>query len=330
MKRATHKKATIVHQLEEIEDSGPGGVVTLGSGAELAVTSLNKIFFPDDGYTKGDLMRYYARVADVILPAIADRPLVLKRYPNGIKGQSFYQQNAAPNVPKGVRVETIRSDRGERQRRYVGGDLTTLLYTVQLGAISVDPWHTRVSDLSAADYTILDLDPGPGTSFRDVVEVALLVHDIIEEYGFTAVPKTSGSSGIHIVIPLEADLSDETAMLAAQIIATQVAERAPSLATVERAVKARPKGTVYVDYLQNIRGKSVAGVYSARARAGATVSTPLEWKEVNAKLDPGKFTIETVPRRLERVGDIWARAMKRRNSVRALLDSLPKKPKSRR
>ena len=328
--RTSAAGSRVVDSLEEIERSGGDGTVELGGGATLTVSSLGKVFFPRDGFTKGDLMRYYARVEDAILPVMRDRPLVLKRYPNGIDGQSFYQQNAPESVPAGVRAETIRNEEGERQRRLIGGDLLTLLYIVQLGAISVDPWHSRVARLNEADFTILDLDPGPKASFSTVVEVAKLVKDELDTLKLTAVAKTSGASGMHIVVPLEPGLSDETAVLAAQLVATRVVARAPRISTIERAVRARPSGTVYVDYLQNIRGKTVAAAYAVRARPGATVSTPLEWSEIDKGLDPRDFTIESVPDRLRRRGDLWARAMKKSNSIRAVLDARATKPKSRR
>jgi bifunctional non-homologous end joining protein LigD len=320
----------VAARLLEIEQAGGDGTVELGRGATLAVSSLGKVFFPRERITKGDVMRYYAGVEASILPIMRDRPLVLKRYPDGIDGQSFYQQKAPDRVPPGVRAETILNERGERQRRLIGGDLATLLYTVQLGAISVDPWHSRVPRLEQADFTILDLDPGPKASFGRVVEVAKLVRDELEELKLTAVAKTSGSSGMHIVVPLDAGVPDEAAVLVAQVIATRVAARAPTIATVERSVASRAPGAVYVDYLQNIRAKTVAAAYSVRARPGATVSTPLEWKEVDDTLDPREFTIETVPERVRRLGDIWARGMKTGNSVRALLDAPARRPKSRR
>ena len=328
--RTSTARSPVVERLEEIERSGGDGTVELGGGASLAVSSLGKVFFPRDRFTKGDLMRYYARVEDAILPVMRDRPLVLKRYPNGIDGQSFYQQKAPDRVPAGVRAETIRNEQGEQQRRLIGGDLLTLLYTIQLGAISVDPWHSRVPRLDQADFTILDLDPGSKASFSTVVEVAKLVQQELDALELTALPKTSGASGMHIVVPLEPGLSDETAVLAAQLIATRVAARAPRIATIERAVRARPTGTVYVDYLQNIRAKTVAAAYAVRARPGATVSTPLEWSEIDKGLDPREFTIESVPGRLRRHGDIWARVMNKGNSMRPLLEGRAAKPKSRR
>ena len=319
----------IVSQLDEIERAKGDGTLEISRGVTLAVSSLGKVFFPQERITKGDLMRYYARVASSILPIMRDRPLVLKRYPDGIEGQSFYQQKAPEHAPPGVRVETIQNERGERQRRFIGGDLATLLYTIQLGAISVDPWHSRVPKLELADFTILDLDPGPKAPFSRVTEVAVLVREELDTLGVHAVAKTSGASGLHVVLPLTPGVPDETAVLAAQIVATRVVARASTIATIERAVAARPPGAVYVDYLQNIRGKTVAGAYSVRARPGATVSTPIEWSELDTSLDPRDFTIETVPDRVARLGDIWARDMKKGNSVRAFLGARPRKAKSR-
>jgi bifunctional non-homologous end joining protein LigD len=319
----------VVAQLEEIQRAKGDGTLEIAPGVTLSVSSLGKVFFPQERIMKGDLMRYYARVASSILPIMRDRPLVLKRYPNGIEGESFYQQKAPEHAPPVVRVETIRNERGEQQRRFIGGDLATLLYTIQLGAISVDPWHSRVPKLELADFTILDLDPGPKAPYSRVAEVAMLVHEELDSLGVRAVAKTSGASGLHIVLPLKPGVPDDTAVLAAQIVATRVAARAPSIATIERSVAARPPGAVYVDYLQNIRGKSVAAAYSVRARPGATVSTPMEWSELDPSLDPRAFTIETVPDRVARLGDIWAREMKKGNSVRTFVDVVPRKSKPR-
>ena len=304
-----------LERLEEIEAEGGNGILTLPGGARLELSSLGKVFFKKDGYTKGDLMRYYATVAPMILPTIRDRPLVLRRFPNGIDGKAFYQQKAPEHPPEGVRVEPILAGDGEEQERLVGGDLATLLYIVQLGAVSVDPWHSRVQSLESADYTILDLDPGPRASFERVVDVALWVNETLDALGLHGVVKTSGSTGLHIYVPLPPRTPTQAATIVAEIIARRVATAHPKEATVERSVKARPASSVYVDYLQNILGKTVAGPYSARARPGATVSMPLDWSEVTHDLDPREFTIVTAPARLEKVGDLWGKAMKQKNSL---------------
>jgi bifunctional non-homologous end joining protein LigD len=316
---------SVAGRLLAVEQAGGDGVVQLGKGQSLAFTNLGKVYFPAkrDPLTKGGLARYYAEVSRVLLPWMKDRPLVLRRFPNGIEGQAFYQQTPDAEVPAGVRVETIVEPDGDHKRRLIGGDLATLLYTVQLGAISYDPWHSRVQSLEYADYTILDLDPGEGTRFKTVVEVARLVKEELDRYGLHGALKTSGSTGLHIYLPLPARTPLETATLLAQFVASRVAARAPKIATIDRAVKKRPRGTVYVDYLQNILGKTVAGVYAVRAKPGATVSTPLAWDELTADLDPRAFTLLTVPGRIAALGDLWGPAMKRPIALRRFLRAAP-------
>src|SRR6476469_9373015 len=191
----------VARQLEALEDDGGDGTITW-RGGQLDVSNLGKVFFPKTKTTKGDLMRFYARISPLLLPAIADRPLVMKRYPNGVKGPAFYQQKAPDKVPNGVRVETVSDEGLTTAQRLVGGDLATLLYLVQLGAISIDPWHSRVHSITTADYAIIDLDPGPRAAFERVVEVALVVNETLDQLGLHAIPKTSGASGMHIVLPL--------------------------------------------------------------------------------------------------------------------------------
>jgi bifunctional non-homologous end joining protein LigD len=318
-KPATKSRAgSVEQQLEAIERDGGDGSIQIKRGVSLHVSSLDKVYFPADGYTKGDVMRYYARVAPQILPVMLDRPLVLKRTPEGIQGEVFFQQKPPEHAPPVVRVGTVVNDDGVSADRIVGGDLATLLYTVQIGCVSVDPWESRIDSLDAMDYTILDLDPGPRATFDRVIEVARWVKEELDEHGLRAGLKTSGSRGLHIAIPLPLRTPYEAGLLLAQLIATRVAEAHPRDATVERSVKARPPAAVYVDYLQNVKGKSVAAAYCVRAKPGATVSTPLQWKELNGRLDPRELTIETVPRRIAKLGDIWSSALKTRNTGAAI------------
>jgi bifunctional non-homologous end joining protein LigD len=312
-------KKAIMGQLSAIEDAGGDGTLDFGGGKTLKISNLDKVFFPKEKYTKGDVMRYYTRIEDFILPTIRDRPLVLKRFPNGIDGESFYQQNASETTPPEVRVEVIEAAGGEKQRRFVGGNLLTLLYTIQLGAISVDPWHSRVGSLEYADYTIIDLDPGPRANFARVVQIARWAKEVIDGFGLHAAIKTSGATGLHIYLPLPPKTPNEAATLVAQMIATKVADAHPKEATIERSVKARGAATVYVDYLQNIQGKTVAGPYCVRAKPGATVSTPLKWTELRDDLDPHDFHLGNAAERFEKIGDIWNEAMRKKNSLRALI-----------
>ena len=312
-------KDTLLEQLTAIEQKGGNGSLDFGGGKTLKVSNLDKIFFPKEKYTKGDLMRYYTRIADFILPVAEDRPLVLKRFPNGINGESFYQQKASETTPPEVRVELIETDGGEKQRRIIGGDLLTLLYTIQLGAISVDPWHSRVQSLEYADYTIIDLDPGPRANFARVIQVARWAKEVIDGFGLNAAIKTSGSTGLHIYLPLPPRTPNDAATIVAQMIATKVSGAHPKEATVERSVKTRGAATVYVDYLQNIQGKTVAAAYSVRAKPGAMVSTPLKWNELTDDLDLRAFHLGNAAERFEKVGDLWGEAMKKKNSLRALV-----------
>jgi bifunctional non-homologous end joining protein LigD len=318
--RKAGKRSTVdvVTQVERLTKEGHDGMLTFGGRKTLHVSSLDKIFFPDSGITKGDVMSYYASVASVLLPALKDRPLILKRYPNGIDRPSFFQQNAGAHLPKGVRTAEVETEDGARATRLVGGDLPTLLYTVQLGTIAVHPWQSRLPHTDYADYSTIDLDPGQGVPFQRVVELATLIGQELERFGLVAALKTSGSRGLHIVLPLPARTNYQRSARLAEAIAAYIASRHPKLATLERGIKERPPGTIYVDAQQNARGKSVASAYSVRERPGAPVSAPLEWSELNGELRLEDFRIETLPSRLKRVGDIWARAMKRRNTVKAI------------
>ncbi|HEX8847983.1 MAG TPA: DNA ligase D [Gemmatimonadaceae bacterium] len=313
-----YANAPIVAKLAELEQSGGRGTIALGRGASLDVSSLDKVYFPKDGITKGALFRYYATVAPLILPTVKDRALVLKRTPEGIEGETFFQQKAPEEAPDVVRVENVPESDGDTKRRLVGGDLATLLYCVQLGCVSTDPWHSRVQSLENPDYTYLDLDPQPKAGFQRVLDVARWVKEELEELGLHAALKTSGSRGLHVCVPLPPSATWDTAVTLAQIIAANVAQKHPKDATITRAVSDRSPKSVYVDYLQNIRGKSIAGAYCVRAKPGATVSTPLDWSELTDDLDIHEFTVETAPARFRKVGDLWNPALKKRNSAAAL------------
>ena len=305
----------VVQQLTRIERDGGDGILRLDAGATLAVSSLDKPFFAKDGITKGGLMRYYARVAPVLLPAIDGRPLVLKRYPQGIAGPSFFQHDPGDRVPEGVRTATVRTELGTEEARLIGGDLATLLYTVQMGSIAVNAWHSRIESIDTPDYAVLDLDPGPRVTFRKVVEVARLVRQELSALGLDGAPKTSGSRGIHILVPLPAGTGYDASAALAERIAQRVVDADPALATVERALADRPRGSVYVDHMQNAHGKTLASVFSARARAGALVSTPLSWRQVTPELDPTRFTVASVARERTRLGTRWTACMAAENRL---------------
>ena len=299
----TEELQAVVARLQALEDAGRDGTLALPDGT-LDVTNLRKVFWPASGLTKGDLLRYYTQISPWLLPVVADRPLVMKRYPNGVQGKAFYQQRAPDSVPPGVRVETVEEDDEGPMPRLVGGSLLTLLYVAQLGAISFDPWFSRVQAPSAADFVAIDLDPMPGVPFSQVRDVARWVHEALRMLDVPAALKTSGSSGLHVYIPLAEGTSYESGQLLCQIVATAVATRHPRVATVERTVARRGR-TVYVDYLQNIEGKTLACAYSARASQFAGVSTPLRWDEIDGDVRPEDFTVDTVLGRFAETGDLW-------------------------
>ncbi len=296
--------SAIIEQLTALEQAGKDGRLTLPDGDTLEVTNLQKVFWPDIGRTKGDLLRYYAGVAPLLLPVIDDRPLVMKRLPNGVTGKAFYQHRAPEPVPPGVRIETLPDD--DVPARLVGGGLKTLLYMAQIASISMDPFFSTMRSLDHPDQVAIDLDPQPGATFAQILDVARWVHEILERVGVNGYPKTSGSEGLHIFIPLPEGTPYDAGLLFCQIVATMVAAQHPKVATVERMVKRRQAKTIYVDYLQNIQGKTLACAYSARASAFAGVSAPLTWTEVHESPAPQDFTIDTMPARIAAAGDLWA------------------------
>lgn len=305
--RSTLSKAAIAKllgQIDAIQDAGGDGVLQLPGGDRLEVSNLGKIFWPALKLSKGDLFRHSVRVAPYILPVLADRPLVMKRYPNGVDANPFYQHRAPDKLPAGVRVERATSET-ETRAHIIGGSLMTLLYTAQLAAISQDPWFSRIGSEDLVDHVAIDLDPPEGLAFARVLDVARWVRDELGELNATGFAKTSGAGGLHVYIPMPPDTPYQAGLLFCQIVSTMVARKHPKVATVERSLKAR--GTrVYVDYLQNARGKTLASAYSARASAFAGVSTPVSWDEIDAGLSPKDFTIRTTAARLEAVGDLWA------------------------
>ncbi len=324
-KRATERRksasgnADVIRHLDRIERMGGNGSLEFHDGRSLDVTSLDKVFFPNDGCTKGDLMRYYAAVSTAILPEIDGRPLVLRRFPDGIAGVSFFQHSAGDSTPPGVRTALVSVEKAGRQPRFVGGDLPTLLHTVQLGVISVDPWHSRVDSLDEADYSILDLDPVDGAEFADVVHVARMVKRELDEAGLHGALKTSGSRGLHVYLPLPPGTGYDAAIAVAELIARRVVAKDANRTTVTRKVSARPRGSVYVDYQQNVRGKSVAAVFAIRARDGATVSMPISWSSLRRTADPARYTIRSVPSLAPAAARAWTAIMHRPNRLKRLL-----------
>jgi bifunctional non-homologous end joining protein LigD len=258
-----------------------------------------KIFWPIEGYTKGDLFAYYEAISPWLLPFLKDRPLVLDRYPDGIDGKSFYQKNAPEFAPDWIRTERVWSDDGDKETEYfVCDSAEALLYVANLGAIPLHIWSSRVGSLERPDWCILDLDPKQAP-FTDVVEIALEIREICRRIDLPSFPKTSGGSGLHVLIPLAGQCTYSQSRQLAELMARIIVTRRSEIATVARSLSARDD-KVYVDYIQNGHGKLLVAPFSARPYAGAKVSTPLDWKEINPSLDPAEFHIKSVPARVRR------------------------------
>lgn len=319
--RPTH--ASIAAQLETIERGSGDGILVFGRGVTLPVSSLDRLVWPKEGITKGALMRYYAAVAPGLLPLLRDRPLVLERHPAGMVGPAFHQHAPGDNTPPSVRTADVALDDGTTAPRFIGGDLATLLYTIQLGAIAVHPWHARLGHLEWPDYMALDLDPMPRVPHRRVLELARTVSDVLGELGLAHALKTSGSRGFHLVVPLPARTSWDVSARLAERVALRVVERQPSLATVERRLDERPARSIYVDHMQNARGKTLVAAYSARARVGAPVSAPVGRAEIDrGEADPRGWTVETLPPALVARRRLWTAPFRAGNDAQALRAAL--------
>ncbi len=276
----------------------------------VAVTRPEKVFWPAEGYTKGDLDSYYQAVTPWLMPFLRDRPVVLDRYPDGIEGKSFFQKKAPGFVPDWVVTREIWSDEGvgEEARYYLANDGHALRYLINLGAIPLHVWHSRLETLQQPDWCVLDLD-AKDAPFACVIKTARAIHELTKTIGLPSFVKTSGATGAHVLIPLGADLTYDQSKQLGEVLCKVIFQRLPEETSIAR-LPSRRKGKVYLDFLQNGYGKLIVAPYSVRPRPGAPVSTPLRWNEVTAKLDPAKFTIKTVPARLRRMkSDPWAQVL---------------------
>jgi bifunctional non-homologous end joining protein LigD len=292
-------------------------------------TNLNKIFWPKEGYTKGDLIDYYRAIAPHLLPYLKDRPLVLTRYPDGIAGKSFFQKDAPEFVPSWVRREKIYSKDSERDIGYIiVDDLETLLYVINMGTIPLHLWSSRVGSLERPDWLVLDLDP-KGAAFTDVVKVARALYGILQQLGLENFVKTSGASGLHILLPLGARYTHEQAKNFARLLAILGNEAVPEISTVARPLAARG-GKVYIDFGQNGYGVTIAAPFAARPVPGATVSCPLQWNEVKPDLHPSQFTIKTAITRFAKMKDPMAPILRKGIDLAAALEPIDKMLQARR
>jgi bifunctional non-homologous end joining protein LigD len=291
------------------EDKTPGECARPGSPPvlseareprEVLPSNLDKVFWPEEGYTKGDLLEYYRSIAPWLLPYLRDRPVVLTRFPDGIAGKSFFQKDAPDYVPAWIRTARMRNDEGREIDHFVCDDVETLLYVVNLGTIPLHAYAARAENAREADWTVVDLDP-KGAPFEWVVRLARALHELCEEIGLPSFCKTSGQAGLHVLLPLGARCTHEQARDLALVLANVVEREHKEIATLVRAPIEARRGRVYLDCYQNGYGKTIAAPFSARPVPGATVSMPLRWSEVKAGLDPRAFTIKTAPQRMRKL-----------------------------
>ncbi len=293
-------------------------------GRSFSVSNLDKILWPEDNLSKGDLIKYYVQIAPLIIEHVRNRLMVFTRYPNGIHGKSFYQKNAPANLPEWVNSFSLYSNDSERDINYILiEEQATLAWLANQGCIEMHPWLSRKDNLDYPDYIVFDLDPSTGSTYKNVITIAQLLHQLLTDLGLNSYLKTSGSEGLHIYVPIINQYTYEEVRTFANKIASIIAASTADISTIERSVRLRGD-KIYIDYLQNGRGKTLCSVYSVRPRPGATVSTPLEWDEITEVL-PAHFTIKTIIPRLKERGDLFAPVLSDKQSLQNAwqrLDSL--------
>lgn len=300
--------AVIPTNVDEIEISVDGGPVKL--------TNLQKVFWPDLGLTKRDLLQYYLDVSPWLLPHLKNRAMVMKRYPNGISGEFFFMKRAPSSRPSAIPICSIEHGSGNVIGFPVIQHLASLLWVMNLGCIDLNPWYARCDDVYRPDYLHFDLDPVAGTPFEKVLETALLVRDELASINIKSFAKTTGSRGIHVYVPIVRGPVQKDVWRFAKEFSLELARRNPQLITGEYRVAKRPGGRVLVDYNQNAWNRTLASVYSVRPKPAATVSTPVTWEEIEHGVRTEDFTMSNVPQRLAKVGDLWKPLLAERGRVR--------------
>lgn len=296
---------------------------TINSKKELILTNLDKIYWPNEKYTKGDLIKYYKEIAKYIVPYIKNRPVMLHRFPDGIQGEGFYQKNISDPLPKGIKTFPIKHN--EKTDKYLLiNNIKSLLFAINLGSIDIHPFLAKISNLDKPDFCVIDLDPHD-ISFKYVVEIALTFHELLKKIGVNHYCKTSGGKGLHILIPLKGKYSFEQSRQFAEIISHLVHNRLPKITSLERSSEKRPN-KIYLDCLQNRNGQTIAAPYCVRPRPKALVSTPLEWNEVNEDLDPANYNMMTIPKRLNEKGDFLEGLLKKGINLKKALENIDVRP----
>lgn len=292
-------------------------LVSVGSH-KLALTNLDKVLWPSDGITKGDLVQYFAEIAPYMLPYLADRPLVFTRFPDGISSKAFYQKEGPRPTPDWVRTHPVfHKDAGRTVHYILADEPATLVWLANLACLEIHPWLSSVTSLDNPDFAAFDLDPAEGASFADVKVIARLVKQVLDSFGLQGFLKTTGATGLHVFVPVLPEWSYDEVQAAVEFVARMVVSAYPDKATVERRVASRT-GKVYIDYLQNIKGKTLVSVFSPRPRPGAPVSFPVAWNNLDGT-DPGRFTIKTALEIIRQTSDPFSGCLRLKQDLSPLL-----------
>src|SRR2546421_12685738 len=315
IKRTRQKEGLLISPEEFLALKKPKGDLILKIGSQrVSLTSLDRIYWPDEKLTKFDLLSYYLNISAHLMPFLKDRPAILQRYPRGIKAPMFFQQDLE-SAPAFIKTVRLVNQEGRELNYAVYTTVGSLLHFVNLGTVEQHPWHSTLKHLDKPDYLMLDLDPKQAP-WKNVLEVALVCKEVFDELGLPTFPKTSGSSGIHIYLPLRPKYDYRRVAAISEGLAAEVARRAPKIATIQRSLAKRQKQQGYVDALQNARGKTIAAAFSARAKDGATASMPLTWKQVEKGIKISDFTIENLPGLVKKHGDAWKDFFDRRQELK--------------
>ena len=284
-------------------------------GRDVRLTNLDKLFWPELGITKGNLIQYYADVAPVLLPHIRDRAMVMKRYPHGAHGEFFFMKRAPTPRPDWIRTCRIEHDSGNVIDFPVIDDVPSLLWVINLGCIDLNQWYAKCDDVDRPDYLHFDLDPGPGAEWEQVLECGQIVRGALNALKMSPLVKTTGSRGLHVYVPIVRGPEQKVVWTFAKALAVELATRHPTLMTAEYRVAKRPKGRVLLDYNQNAWGRTLASIYSVRPRPNAPVSMPVTWREIEKGCRIEDFRLHTVRTRIAKIGDLWKPLLQARGRV---------------
>jgi len=315
VKRTPEKKGAAISVAEFLKLKQPKGDLILDvEGQAVSLTSLERVYWPDEKITKFELLSYYLEISSYIMPFLKNRPAILQRWPRGINAPMFFQQDLE-SAPAFIKTARLTNKEGREIDYAVYTTTASLLHFVNLGSIEQHPWHSTIAKLDSPDWIAIDLDPKKAP-WENVLQVALTGKEVCDEIGLKAFPKTSGSSGIHIYLPLKPTNDYESVAEFSRLLASEIARRVPKMATVERTIAKRKSDQVYVDWMQNARGKSLAAVFTARAKPKATVSMPLTWKQIEQGVKISDFTVKNVPALLKKKGDAWSEFFNQRQTLK--------------